>query len=237
MSAWRERVEIAGGRAVLYLGDNRDVVPTLGTVDHVITDPPFGEQTHAGARTGSSGQEVLVTFGAITATRLQMDVREWLLHVRRWVIMTCEWRHASTLEAAGLPLVRLGVWVKPNGAPQFTGDRPGTGWEAVAILHNAGKKRWNGGGHHAVWRYNKIDGDHPTQKPEPLLARWVADFTDINEVVLDPYMGSATTGVAALKAGRRFIGVELDPAHFATACRRIGEAARQPDLLIPETAA
>ena len=47
MSAWRERVEIAGGRAVLYLGDNRDVVPTLGTVDHVITDPPFGEQTHA----------------------------------------------------------------------------------------------------------------------------------------------------------------------------------------------
>lgn len=55
----------------------------------------------------------------------------------------------------------------------------------------------------------------------------VADFTDTGETILDPFMGSATTGVAALKGGRRFIGIEADEAHFATACERIDNAQRQ----------
>jgi site-specific DNA-methyltransferase (adenine-specific) len=218
------------GLAELWLGDCREIAPTLGEVDHIITDPPFGEVTHAGARTLSPRGAVLVDFASITAERFVDDCRMWCAMARRWVIMTCEWRHAATIEAAGLPLVRLGVWVKPNGAPQFTGDRPGTGWEAVALLHRAGRKRWNGGGHHAVWQYNRVAGEHPTQKPLPLVARWVADFTDEGEAVLDPFCGSGTTGVAAVTAKRRFIGIELDPTHFATACRRIEAAQRQGDM-------
>lgn len=149
----------------------------------------------------------------------------------RWVLMTCEWRHAAQLEAHDL-LVRLGVWIKRNGAPQFTGDRPGTGWEAVACLHRPGKKRWNGGGHHAVWDIPKVVGDHPTGKPIALLNKWVNQFTDIGETILDPFMGSGPTGVAAMQLGRKFIGIELERKYFDIACRRIEDAQRQA-LLIP----
>jgi site-specific DNA-methyltransferase (adenine-specific) len=150
--------------------------------------------------------------------------------------MTCEWRHAAKLEESGLPLVRLGVWVKPNGAPQFTGDRPGTGWEAVAILHRPGKKHWNGGGHHAVWMVPKIEGEHPTQKPQKLINEWVRLFSDAGETIFDPYMGSGTTGVACLKLDRKFVGCEVRPDYFEIACRRIEQAYQQGDLFMPKAA-
>jgi site-specific DNA-methyltransferase (adenine-specific) len=123
-----------------------------------------------------------------------------------------------------VPLVRLGVWIKPNAAPQFTGDRPGTGWEAVAVLHRKGRKRWNDGGHHAVWTCPVQRGGHPTQKPERLVSDWVKAFTNPGEMILDPFMGSGTTGVAAIKHGRGFTGIEIDPKYFDLACRRIDEA-------------
>lgn len=235
MTAIVERLSVSPrveriGDAELWLGDARDLAPTFGSVDVTITDPPYGEVTHAGARTKTASNR-LVNFASITADQFRRDCEMWLAMSSRWVVMTCEWRHAATLEASGLPLVRLGVWIKPNGAPQFTGDRPGVGWEAVAALHREGKKRWNGGGHHAVWTYPKVQGEHPTQKPLPLVRRWIADFTDDDELVFDPFMGSGTTGVAAVSLGRRFLGVEIDPAHFDTACRRIEREASQGRLL------
>lgn len=238
MTAIVERLSVSPrveriGDAELWLGDCRELAPTLGAVDVTITDPPYGDVTHSGARTTTSGNRLvkLVKFASITDDQFRRDCEMWLAMSSRWVVMTCEWRHAATLEAAGLPLVRLGVWIKPNGAPQFTGDRPGVGWEAVAVLHRDGKKRWNGGGHHAVWTYPKVSGEHPTQKPLPLIQRWVADFTDDGEVVFDPFMGSGTTGVAALSLGRRFLGVEMDQTYFDIACRRIEREASQGRLL------
>jgi site-specific DNA-methyltransferase (adenine-specific) len=152
---------------------------------------------------------------------------------KRWVVMNCAWQHAAELEKAGLPLVRLGVWHKPNGAPQFSGDRPGMGWEAIAILHREGKKRWNGGGHHAVWVCNVEHGEHPAQKPLKLLMDWVAKFTDPGDTVLDPFMGSGTTGVACARLGRKFIGIEKRPDYFNVAVRRITDAHRQTELFEP----
>lgn len=235
MTAIVERLSVSPrveriGNAELWLGDARELAPTLGSVDVTITDPPYGDVTHSGARTKTASNR-LVNFASITDDQFRRDCEMWLAMSSRWVVMTCEWRHAATLEAAGLPLVRLGVWIKPNGAPQFTGDRPGVGWEAVAVLHRDGKKRWNGGGHHAVWTYPKVSGEHPTQKPLPLIQRWVADFTDDGEVVFDPFMGSGTTGVAALSLGRRFLGVEMDQTYFDIACRRIEREASQGRLL------
>ena len=97
---------------------------------------------------------------------------------RRWVVFTADWRFLSPLDDAGI-LVRFGIWRKPDGAPQFTGDRPGTGWEPVAICHRPGKKRWNGGGRHAFWTWAKSQNasGHPTGKPIGLFSEFVADFT------------------------------------------------------------
>lgn len=218
------------GPCTLYLGDCREILPTLAEVDHVITDPPYGAETHKGARTGK-GDEVLIDFDSITSEELSEFAARAVELARRWVVMTCEWRHAVELDRLET-FVRLGIWHKPNGSPQFTGDRPGTGWEAVAILHRLGRKRWNGGGHHAVWTYPKTEGEHPTQKPLALIEKWLSQFTDEGETILDPFMGSGTTGVACVRHGRAFIGIERDPKHFATACRRIEEAQRQPDFFV-----
>ena len=227
------------GDATLYLGDCMDILPTLGNVDAVITDPPYGQRTHEGARTGGnghsdpkSGKAVLIDFSALDDSQFVPLCSDLVAMANRWVVMTCEWRHAALLEQNEL-LIRLGVWVKPNGAPQFTGDRPGTGWEAVAILHRKGKKRWNGGGRHAVWTHCIETGFHPTQKPMALLFHWVKDFTDKNETILDPFMGSGTTGVAAVQMGRKFIGIEREPKYFDIACERIERAYAQGALFDP----
>jgi DNA modification methylase len=220
------------GNATLYLGDCREILPSLPKVDAVVTDPPYGQVTHAGARSANSLDRTTIDFGSITSIDLTSLCRALTVLAERWVVMTCEWRHAAALEASGVPLIRLGVWIKPNGAPQFTGDRPGTGWEAVALLHREGKKRWNGGGHHAVWTCPIEQGEHPTQKPIRLVSEWVRSFSDPGEIILDPFMGSGTTGVAAINMGRKFIGIEIEERYFSIACRRIEEAARQPDMFI-----
>lgn len=221
------------GDALLINGDSFLVMPTLGDVDVIITDPPYNPRTHKGARSAKSLTTSQIDFDSLTEAQFIEFCGNVIGQARRWVVMNCAWQHAAELERAGLPLVRLGVWHKPNGAPQFTGDRPGVGWEAIAILHREGKKRWNGGGHHAVWVCNVEHGEHPTQKPLKLVMDWVAKFTDPGELVLDPFMGSGTTGLACANLGRRFIGIEKDQRYFNLACRRITDAYRQTDLFAP----
>jgi site-specific DNA-methyltransferase (adenine-specific) len=222
------------GQATLILGDAFIEMPKLDEVDAIITDPPYYPKTHKGARTARRGQSVsLVDFDSLSEKQFIEFCGNAVAQAKRWVVMSCAWQHAAELERTGVPLVRLGVWHKPNGAPQFTGDRPGTGWEAIAILHREGKKHWNGGGHHAVWVCNVEHGDHPTQKPLKLLMDWVAKFTDPGETVLDPFCGSGTTGVACTRLGRKFIGIEKRQDYFDLACRRIAEAYREADLFAP----
>jgi site-specific DNA-methyltransferase (adenine-specific) len=229
------RTEVIGD-ATLILGDCLEVLPTLGRVDAVITDPPYGAVTHAGARTriganGSAENVASIDFASVTEAQFIADLDALVSISRRWVLMTCEWRYVSAVEASRDYFVRFGVWTKPNGAPQFTGDRPATGWEAVLICHTPEQRKWwNGGGSRAVWNIPTQTGHHPTQKPIALLRDWVRDFTDHGETILDPFMGSGTTGVAALQLGRKFIGIELDPGYFDIACKRIEQAWKQPRL-------
>lgn len=226
----------------LILGDSREVVSTLGAVDVVLTDPPYGDtETHAKhlstvrLRSGSQARSAL-GFNGITGADLTAMARQWCDLARRWVVFSCEWKHAHLLDEAGV-LVRLGIWRKPDGAPQFTGDRPGTGWEAVAICHRPGRKRWNGGGSHAFWSVPKAGRyGHPTEKPEGLLSAWVRDFSDPGEVVLDPFMGSGTSVAVAARMGRPAIGIERDPFFFEIACRRVEQALRQSDLFVSSPA-
>ena len=227
-----ERLNI--GEATLLRADAFEVLPALDPVDVIITDPPYGARTHGGARTLMAGRPVsLVDFECIAEERFIAFCSHAVRLARRWVVLSCEWQYVAALEKAGLPLVRFGLWLKPDAAPQFSGDRPGVGWEAVAILHREGKKHWNGGGHHAVWVCNVERGEHPTQKPVTLLMQWVKMFADAGQTVLDPFMGSGTTGVACARLGCRFIGIERRADYFELACRRIADAHAQGALFAP----
>ncbi len=230
------RTEHLSDSVTLHLGDCRDVLPTLPRADVTITDPPYAEKTHAGARTGG-GEEVLIDFASISEDDFVGLCERLCAHSERWVLMTCDWVHAAAVQSR-LPslFVRTGVWIKPNGMPQYTGDRPAMGFEAVAILHRDGKKHWNGGGSHAVWTEPKVNGEHPTQKPLPLVSTWMSLFSDPGEIILDPYCGSGTTGVAAVQTGRGFTGIEKDPKWFDLARRRISDALARPDLFVDRPA-
>lgn len=228
---WRS----ACGRYEVWHADCRTVLPLLYGVDHVISDPPYGtDHTHDGhlssvvLRNGEVAGQPL-RFDGISGAECVDLCRTWCGLASRWVVFTCEWKYAHLLDEAGL-LVRLGIWRKPDGAPQFTGDRPGTGWEAVCVCHRPGKKRWNGGGKHGFWTYPKgqqyqLNGaGHPCCKPLALFEQLVLDFTDVGDCVLDSYMGSGTTGVACVQTGRRFVGVEVDLDYCRVGVGRIQRA-------------
>lgn len=207
----------------LYHADCRAVLPLLGAVDHVITDPPYSERTHAGARTDINTK--LITFDSIGVDELRAT---WALcSVRRWFLSFCDWRYAGPLferPPAGLRFVRHGIWVKPNGAPQFTGDRPATGWESLVIMHAAGgRMRWNGGGHHAVYTYPKVNEQHATAKPPRLLRRLLADYTDPGDTVLDMFAGGGGLGRACKDMGRRCILIERDEQYCDIAAQRMAQ--------------
>ena len=217
MSAWRERVEIAGGRAVLYLGDNRDVWPTLARPDAVVTDPPFG----LGDRMKGG------TWGATVerADQLRWD-REAPTDSVLAIVAQC--RTAIVWGGNYFPLPPSRGWLlwnKINSVPTMADaemawtnlDRPTKRFDAPV---------------------GRCEFGHPTEKPVPLMA-WCLEQAKVEAgaLVADPFLGAGSTGVACMRRGCRFIGIEIDEGYFRTACRRIAEAARQPDLLIPETAA
>lgn len=238
--------DVLEGRATWALvhGNNADVLPTLAdkSVAHVITDPPYGEWTHAkraallagsGGRGAYDGCERATDLGfaSISAEQRLVVAAELARASVRWVLQfsdfetSADWIAANG--AAKLDHVRLGIWVKPGSSPQFSGDRPAVGAEAIVIAHASGRKRWNGGGKHGVWTHPIVPGtnpertEHTTQKPVPLMLELVELFTDPNELVLDPFAGSGTTGVACLRLGRRFIGIEREAKYVEIARERL----------------
>lgn len=237
------------GDATLYLGDCREIVPTLGAVDGVLTDPPFEEEAHTMGRRinrgGTRGGNLdLVTAEVLSFPAIDEATRsyiaEWAAeNCAGWFLGFCQaeavaaWRDA--LEAGGAKYKRSMVWIKPDGMPQYNGQMPGMGYESIAAAWcGAGHSRWNGHGRHGIFTHCKNSGgkhEHETQKPVPLMRELVHLFTDPGSLVIDPFMGSGTTGVACAQLGRRFIGIELDPRYFDIACRRIEEAQRQGDFL------
>ena len=226
------RTEIIGD-ATLHFGDSREILPTLGEVDVVLTDPPYAANTHKMAKTnqGAGHGRKLITFAALTDDEFRAFAERALTASAGWVVMTCDYRHAALMYNAP-EFVRLGVWVKPNPMPQISGDRPGQGFETVLCLHSGKRpKVWNRGGGSGVWTYPVTNGaEVPTQKPLALVASFVADFTQPSELICDPFMGSGTTGVAAVTSGRRFVGIEADPKHYEVALRRLETASKQPRL-------
>ena len=215
-------------------GDCREVLPTLGQVDHVITDPPFEKEAHTlqrrVKRSGGVMEIEALSFSAITQVERMEISAEIARLAKRWAIVfsqveaVMEWQRALTTTNE-LAARRIGVWVKPDAMPQFSGDRPGMGYESIVFAHRKGRSKWNGGGRVAVFTHNKNTPGgahhHETQKPLPLMLELVELFTDPDDLVLDPFCGSGTTGVACLRLGRRFIGIERDEKYHAVAVERL----------------
>lgn len=243
------------GGATLYLGDCHEILPGL-QADHVISDPPYEDELHAaiGRIRRNDGREMIADLGfeGINATR--HDIAHLCVEASRgWCLLFTlaegvrEWRDA--LQAAGAKYDTCCAWVKPDSAPRFNGQGPARGFECFVTAWCApGYRSWNAGGKRGIYQHcvngPGRHGEHPTEKPISLMTEIIADFTKPDDIILDPFKGSGTTGIAALKMGRRFIGVEKSPEYFELACSRIRASLsgasgfkrkqsdeRQPDLL------
>jgi DNA modification methylase len=207
------------GNATLYLGDCRDILPTLGKVDAVVTDPPYGlgDLWQGGGGKGRSSW----AFNPAEAQGWDMEAPNFVAAI------------VGDLPAIvwggnyfDLPLAR-GWLVWDKGIPDFTTGHSELAWTTLDQPIRNFKLCPN------VMTPTGTDGSkvHPTQKPLALM-RWCLGFLPNAQTILDPFMGSGTTGVAAVQMGRRFIGIEREPKYFNIACRRIEEAQKQSDLFI-----
>lgn len=199
------------GDATLYLGDCLEVLPTLTGVDAVVTDPPYGIGIAANP---VRQKHERAAWDDAPASRDALDL---ILRTGRDQII---WGG----NYFGLPASQgFLIWDKRQ-PEDFTLAMCEYAW----ISRQQPAKLWR----QSVLGYEK---HHPTQKPVPLM-EWCIGWLPDAETILDPFMGSGTTGVACARLGRRFIGVEIEPRYFDIACRRIEEAYRQGDMFRPAPA-
>jgi site-specific DNA-methyltransferase (adenine-specific)/modification methylase len=211
----RSRKEIIGD-ATLYLGDCREILPTIGKVDAVVTDPPYGigwkprvthqdqpwkDEINFDIRTFLVGRFNLVWGGQYFADKLPVS-EGWLTWCKRPVHLdfSNDDRSYATTELA---------W-RDWGKAKF-----------MSLIWDGGRRAGN--------EANRTFC-HPSQKPIEVMEWCVRQLPADARSILDPFMGSGTTGVAAIKLGRKFIGIEIEPKYFDIACRRIEEAWKQPRL-------
>lgn len=215
----------------LYHADSFEVMSQMQdkSVDCVITDPPFTERTHIGARKNtSSGVADLITFDSFTEEQLYEAFNELGRITRGWVVSSLDYAHAFEFDKQppkNLRSLRIGVWVKTNATPQISGDRPAQGWEAISYLHRADKKAvWNGGGHHGnyVTTIPQATG-HPTPKSLTVLSSLVERFSNPQDTIFDPFAGGGTTLIAARNLGRKAIGVEIDEKYCELIANRLSQ--------------
>lgn len=225
--------DVLSGRSryALINGDGFELARQLpDSVDLVVGDPPYDEQTHEGARTDKSPNASPIDFDVCPPP--ETFVPALLRCARRWVILFCaaemlgDYKRAANADNAKC-YIRGGIWHKTNAMPQKTGDRGAQWGEAIAILHREDKMRWNGGGKQAFYEGPKCDDPtrrHPTKKPDWLMQAILRDYAEPDNIVFDPTMGEASTGEACLKLGLRFIGCEINPIKFGWAEERMRRA-------------
>lgn len=233
----------------IYHGDCRDILPTLAKVHAVITDPPYEAEAHASGRRLNGRTEELrdrkvreihadpLEFAPMTSALRAESALAMANVCSGWILAFCQaeavalWKQA--LENGGAAYRRAMVWIKPDGAPQLSGDRPAMGYESiVAAWAGEGPSRWNGGGKRGVFAFGKHDAGmghggkqnfHQTQKPERLMRQLIVLFSNDGETILDPFIGSGTTLVAAKSLGRKAIGVEVEERYCEIAAKRLAQ--------------
>jgi site-specific DNA-methyltransferase (adenine-specific) len=213
-----QREEVIGDCRLL-LGDCREIMPTLVRVDAVVTDPPYGIGYVHGAEKGKFASKLLAP---IIGDDKPFDPSPFL---RFPCLMWGANHFAARLPGGG----RWIVWDKRDGIGSNDHSDIEIGWisgprRADRIISHL----WNGW---AKASERGVPRVHPTQKPISVM-RWCLELMADAETILDPFMGSGTTLVACAKMGRKGIGIELDPGYFDSACRRVEQAYREPDLFV-----
>ena len=209
MTPWKRKEVI--GDCTLYLGDCLEVMPTLGRFDAVLTDPPYGlgKKFQGGTWGADSKYKRMPEWDG--------DARQgWVDAIISIDVPTVIWGgHYFSVPPSRCWL----SWCKPFFPTMADMELAWTNLDQPS-------KRWRS--------TRTPDGgkQHPTQKPVALM-EWCLGFLPDAETILDPFMGSGTTGVACAKMGRKFTGIELDPDYFQIACDRIQKAYDQPDMFVP----
>jgi site-specific DNA-methyltransferase (adenine-specific)/modification methylase len=217
------REEIIGD-CRLILGDCRDVLPTLSGVDAVVTDPPYGigaDKGKQGAIPFKGGKPVAMAYHPENTWDIDRPDDDVLLMCISAAPLAIVWG-GNYFADLFPPQGRWLWWDKCQTMPSY-----GDGELAWTNLPQTTPKKF-------TLANNKLFADrterfHPTQKPLSLMS-WCLGFIPEARTILDPFMGSGTTGVACVMSDRSFIGIEREPSYFDIACRRIEEAYRQPRL-------
>lgn len=249
----KDRVEHIGD-ATLYLGDCLETLPAVGIVDAVVTDPPFSSGARTDAGKSSRGtmlrgakwesewfsHDNMATHGFLTLMRMlgRAVFEQSAVGARtHWFI---DWRMYpnlyGALESCGWIVKNLIVWDKQHFG---MGTNYRNQHELIVYAEKGGAEFPT----HATGNIIKCaragNESHPTEKPTGLIQDILVASTVLDETILDPFMGSGTTGVACAKLGRKFVGIEIEPKYFDIACKRIDDAYSQGDLFVeaPKTKA
>ena len=207
------RIETIAEGVTLYLGDCREILPTLGPVEALVTDPPYGiEGTWDG---GSSNGWGKFSKEAKTWDKRPNWLSDWIFEQPGQKIVWGGQYFRVPLSGSWL------IWDKC--VRDFTSGHAELAWTNLGMPVRAFNSS-----HGQLASEGKL---HPTQKPLKLM-KWCLGFLIPDLTILDPFMGSGTTGVAAAELGRKFIGIEVDPKYFDIACKRICGALKQHDLFI-----
>lgn len=225
-----KRTEVIGD-CTLYLGDCLEILPHLPKVDAVVTDPPYGiglgsDPSH---RIGNRPYESFEDTPEAVASMVVPAIQQARSIAKRVVVTPgtrCAWLYPNPSE--------LGSIYFPAGAGfsrwGFTCSQPILYYGSDPYMPKNKKPNST----ECTERVEK--NGHPCPKPLELTKWLVARASLAGDQIIDPFMGSGTTGVACAKLGRRFIGVEIEEKYFDIACRRIQEAYKQPDMFIERPA-
>jgi DNA modification methylase len=212
--------EVTIGNCTLYLGDNRDIITSLGHVDACVSDPPYGIGESAAKNRTRENAAAPGDYGQDDWDQGPADPR-----IIRWMRENSDWQIIFGGNYFELPPSKCWlVWDKEN-----TGDFADCelAWTNLDKAVRRIKWMWNG-----MLRKGKEERFHLTQKPLGVMEWALSHLPPSVTTVLDPYAGSGTTGVACVKRKLAFIGIEREPHHFETMCRRIQDAVDRPDLFL-----
>jgi len=228
------------GDATLYLGDCREVLPGLPMVGAVIVDPPYSARCHAGHDSGAAlhrdgSERKEFGYSALSADGVRELAAEYARLCNGWVVWMTDSDLAPTvrqaLETVGRYAFAPLPFYQPGRSVRLSGDGPSSWTDWIVVARTKAQNKWGTlpGGYVAGPGWN--DKARMGGKPTLLMDALVADYSRPDYTVLDTHMGAGTTGVACARAGRKFIGCEVDRAAFDLACERIAAAYAQGSLL------